>query len=181
MAKAPAKRRLKVYRAQFGFHDSVVAAPNQAAALAAWGTRQNLFAEGAASLVTDATVVEAALAHPGTPLRRAVGSTRGYSLEPDLPEVPEAPRAKPKLKVVEKAAPSAPRPKPDRRALDKAEKVLARINQRRIDDEADIARRRTALEAEDEASKARWREDRRKAEKAVVAARRAFTDAGGEA
>ncbi|MBI1685211.1 hypothetical protein [Caulobacter hibisci] len=182
MAKAPAKRRLKVYQAQFGFHESVVAAPNQIAALAAWGTRQNLFTEGRASLVTDPQVVEAASAHPETPLRRAVGSNDAFSLEPGLPKVPDAPeRQGPRLKIVEKTKAPPPRPKPDRRALDAAETALAKINQRRIDEEADIERRRAALDAEDEASRARWRKDKREGEKSLVAARRAFTNAGGEA
>jgi hypothetical protein len=52
MAKAPG-RKLKVFQAQFGFHDSVVAAPSQTAALRAWGTRQNLFGEGQARLTED--------------------------------------------------------------------------------------------------------------------------------
>ena len=35
--------KLKVSQAQFGFFDTVVAAPSQAAALRAWGVNQNLF------------------------------------------------------------------------------------------------------------------------------------------
>lgn len=66
--------RLKVYAAQFGFHDSVVAAHSQAVALVAWGTRQNLFAEGRAKVTHDPDALAAALAHPEVPLRRAVGS-----------------------------------------------------------------------------------------------------------
>ena len=67
-------RRLKVFQAQFGFYDTVVAAPSQAAALRAWGTRQDLFASGDARRATDEAAVAAALAHPETLLRRAVGS-----------------------------------------------------------------------------------------------------------
>ena len=74
--------RLKVFQAQFGFYDSVVAAPSQAAALRAWGTHQNLFADGEAQVTTDEAAVEAAMAHPETPLRRAVGSNDGFALEP---------------------------------------------------------------------------------------------------
>jgi hypothetical protein len=36
----------KVFQAQFGFYDTVVAAPSQVAALRAWGIHQNLFAGG---------------------------------------------------------------------------------------------------------------------------------------
>lgn len=130
MARAPASRRLKVYQAQFGFHDSVVAAPNQAAALAAWGIRQNLFAEGRAKVSDDPAAVEAALAHPEIPLRRAIGSKDLFSLEPNLPQVPDTPsRSKPELKVVPKAKALAPaRPPPDRSAVDAAEKQLTAVN-----------------------------------------------------
>jgi hypothetical protein len=71
----PKARKLKVFQAQFGFYDTVVAAPSQAAALRAWGTRQNLFASGDAKVVTDEAAVAAATAQPETPLRRAIGST----------------------------------------------------------------------------------------------------------
>ena len=69
-----AGRKLKVFQAQFGFYDTVVAAPSQAAALRAWGMHQNLFASGEATVTTDEAAVAAAIAHPETPLRRAVGS-----------------------------------------------------------------------------------------------------------
>jgi hypothetical protein len=174
--------RLKVYAAQFGFHDSVVAARSQAAALAACGTRQNLFAEGRTTVTTDPEAI-AALAHPEVPLRRAVGSADPFSLEPGLPDVPDPPRrAKPDLKVV-KAAP-APKPKappPDRSALAAAEKALTAINARRLDEEAAMAKRRAALEAEETASRQRWIAERKSAEAALDEARRAYRAAGGEA
>ena len=44
-----AGRKLKVFQAQFGFYDTIVAAPSQAAALRAWGVNQNLFASGEAT------------------------------------------------------------------------------------------------------------------------------------
>ena len=47
-------RRLKVYRTELGFFDTVVAAPNQSAALEAWGVHQNLFAEHRAAVTADA-------------------------------------------------------------------------------------------------------------------------------
>jgi len=88
-----AGRKLKVFRAQFGFHDAVVAAASQTAALRAWGTRQNLFASGEAMVTTDEAAVAAALEHPETLLRRAVGSTDPFQLEPaSMPKVPDAPR-----------------------------------------------------------------------------------------
>lgn len=180
MAKAP--RRLKVYQAQFGFHDSVVAAPNQAAALAAWGIRQNLFAEGRAKVAHDPSAVEAALAHPETPLRRAIGSNDPFSLEPNLPQIPDPPkRPKPALKVVAKVkAPEPARPPPDRAQVDDAEKRLTAINARRLKEEADIQGRREALEAEATASRRRWADARKTAEAQLDAARRAYRAQGGE-
>ena len=66
--------KLKVFQAQFGFFDTVLAVPSQAAALRTWGTHQNLFAIGHAKLATDEAAIAAALEHPGTLLRRALGS-----------------------------------------------------------------------------------------------------------
>ena len=74
-------RKLKVFQAQFGFFDIVLAAPSQAAALRAWGTHRNLFATGDAKVATDEAAIAAALEHPGTPLRRAVGSNEPFALE----------------------------------------------------------------------------------------------------
>jgi hypothetical protein len=55
-----AGRKLKVFQAQFGFYDTVVAAPSRAAALHAWGSRQDLFANGQAKVTTDEAAVAAA-------------------------------------------------------------------------------------------------------------------------
>lgn len=179
MVKTP---RLKVYAAQFGFHDSVVAAPNQAKALAAWGTRQNLFAEGRAIITDDAEAVAAAMAHPETPLRRAVGSKDPFSLDPGLPTVPDGPaRKRPKLEVVAKAEPPLSGPAaPDRSALSAAEKALAAIKRRRIEEERRLAHRREALEADEAAARQQWGKDLKAAEAKLEAARRAYRAEGGE-
>ena len=182
MAPSPKAPRLKVYRAAFGFHESVVAAPNQGAALKAWGTRQNLFAEGAAEVTTEAAAVKAALAHPQTPLRRAVGSSDPFVLEPGaaaLPEVPPA-RRRPKPGPAKDASRPAPKPAADRSALTAAERALAQIAADQKAGEADFKKRLRALQ--DEADQAARRLDKRRAaaETAVDRARRAFIDAGGE-
>ena len=109
-------RRLKVFQARFGFHDSVVAAPSQAAALRAWGVRQNLFADGDAAVADDPQAVAAALAHPETPLRRAAGSNRPFALDPvGLPEWPDEPRrearARPKTAGLGTPEPKSPKTK----------------------------------------------------------------------
>ena len=76
-------RKLKVFQARIGFYDTVVAAPSQAAALRAWGVRQNLFTEGRAGQSEDAGAREAALARPGTPLRRPIGSNGAFAVHPE--------------------------------------------------------------------------------------------------
>lgn len=187
MAKARA-RRLKVFEAQFGFYDSIVAAASQKAALEAWGVRQNLFAEGGARVAKDETAIAAALRHPETPLRRAAGSDAPFSLTPDLPDAPDVPRKAGKTKVegTKRSTPSRPetaeakKPEPpDRSALDAAEARLRTIDARRDEDEAAFARRQAALDAEAEAARQRWREDRRAAKAALDEARRVWRKAGG--
>ena len=180
MAKARA-RKLKVFQAQFGFYDSVVAASSQAAALRAWGVHQNLFADGRAKLTEDDKAIEAALAHPETPLRRAVGSADAFALEPtSLPKVPDAPK-RPTAKPAAKAKP-APPPKPpaDRSALDAAEATLRKLDEARKREEAEFRRRQAELDADRDAAQAKYVEGRKAATAAVVAARGAYRKAGGE-
>src|SRR5258705_4026133 len=90
-------RPLKVFQAHLGFYDTAVAAPSKAAALKAWGSRQNLFREGVASETKDPQAVTAALAKPGVVLRRPVGTNAPFSENPGLPQVPNVPK-KPSLK-----------------------------------------------------------------------------------
>ena len=61
--------KLKVYRTPIGFHDAYVAATSQKAALKAWGADADLFARGAAEVVTDPGLIDAPLAHPGEVIR----------------------------------------------------------------------------------------------------------------
>lgn len=169
-------RRLKVFQAQFGFWDCVVAAPSQAAALRAWGTRQNLFSAGEAREVKDEGVVATALAHPETPLRRAVGSSDPFSLEPRLPDAPRATRR-----------PARPRPVvdptklPDRGALDDAEAALGRLADRRAYEMAAFDRRRNALAAEEADAGRVHASALLLAEQAVERCRKAFLKVGGRA
>lgn len=94
-------RPLKVFRAHLGFYDSIVAAPSQKAALAAWGARPVEFAHGFATVTHDAAAVRAALAHPGVVLRRPFGSSGEFKTEAELPK---APKQSPKQKRVAAAA-----------------------------------------------------------------------------
>ncbi len=176
-----AGRKLKVFQAQFGFYDTVVAAPSRAAALRAWGTRQDLFASGEARETTDAAAIAAATAQPETPLRRAVGSTDPFALEPtSLPKVPDAPK-KAVPKPIAKSKPAAPaKAPPDRSKLDAAEKALRALDERRKAEEADLRREEDELEARKEAAQAAYVEARKAATGKVVDARTEYRKAGGE-
>src|SRR6185295_9593372 len=75
--------RLKVYATHIGLHEWLVAAPSQKAALKAWDVRENLFATGAAKVVTDPKAVKLAMTAPGDPVARdengaAAKATRRY-------------------------------------------------------------------------------------------------------
>lgn len=175
-------RRLKVFTAQLGFFESVVAVPNQAKALRAWGVHQNLFANGDAKSATAEDAIAAALAHPGTPLRRAIGSDDAFSVEPDLPTVPPP---QPRTRSADRKAESETRakaepPRPDRSALDAADEALKRVNETQAREQAALEQRRQDLETEYAEAKARWREDRREAEMRLEHERRAYRQAGGE-
>ncbi len=173
--------KLKVFQAQFGFYDTVVAASSQAAALRAWGIHQNLFASGEATVATDEAAVAAALAHPDTPLRRAVGSSDPFQLEPaNLPTFPDAPK-RATLKPSAKAKP-APPPKPpaDRSGLDAAEAALRRLDDARKGEEAALRRRQDELDTQRARAQSVYVERRKAATAAVVEARKAYRSAGGE-
>lgn len=174
-------RRLKVFQAQFGFYDTVVAAPSQAAALRAWGTHQNLFSSGEAKITTDEAAVAAAIAHPEIPLRRAVGSSDAFALEPtSLPKVPDVPKRAP-VKPGLKATPSsATRRSADRSKLDAAEMSLKALDERRKTEEAEFRREEDELEARKVVAQNRYVEARKSATAKVVAARTEYRKAGGE-
>ncbi len=172
--------KLKVYQAKLGFYESVVAAANQSAALRAWGTHQNLFAEGGAEVATEPLAIEAALAQPGVPLRRALGSTEPFSAEPGLPRFPDLPRTRARPKAV--APPPVEKPAPaDRSALDAAETALATLASERRDEEHAFRQRRAALDQEEAAARRRHRECQAQAQKTLERERRAYVKAGGRA
>jgi hypothetical protein len=179
VVKSP-RRKLKVFQAQFGFYDTVVAAPSQAAALRAWGTHQNLFASGEAKVTTDDAATAAALQHPETPLRRAVGSKDAFALEPTgLPSLPEA---KPKARN-RRAPPSKPdkpaKPSADRSGLDDAERALKALDDRRKREEATFRREEEDFQTRQASAQSAYVEARKSATSKVVSARSAYRDAGG--
>lgn len=185
-AKKAAGRKLKVFQAQIGFHDMVVAVPSQAAALRAWDVGQNLFAQGAARPATDPQAIEAARAHPGIPLMRPAGSDKPFGLHSGkLPKPPAEPRAsgrktsRARKSAAKRKAPPKPPPPPDRRALDAAEAALREVEEHHEDEKAEIDRLQAELDDRRSAFMSSYLRDRRKAAEAVTQARRDFRKAGG--
>lgn len=162
---------LRTYTAEIdGLNQWVVAAPNQTAALEAFGVHQNLFAQGLAGLTKDADLVKAANARPGVPLKRPktggkfTAAGGGSDWSDALKATARDPRAK--------------KP-PSRAGLDRARAALAAAQadaERRLAalDEAVAAAQARRDAAQDKADKALAR-----AEAAVEAAEQAYRKAGG--
>ena len=171
-------RRLKVFQAQFGFYDTVVATTSQAAALRAWGVHQDLFASGQAAVTHDAEAIKAALANPEVPLRRAVGSLDPFVLEPSgLPKAPDIPGRKAAKARARAERPA--RPPPDRRTLTAAEAALRDLDELCKRKEAEFRRQQEQLDAAREAWRADYLARRMAATTAVVEARQTYRKAGG--
>ena len=178
---APA--RLKVFQASLGFHETVVAAFSQAAALRAWGVRQNLFAEKLAALATDPAAIQAALADPGEPLSRPAGSSAPFAREPKgVPHVPPSRKRAAGVKTTEalKRPPPPAKPAQDRRPLDRAEAALRALDEARAREEDEFRQRRKALDGQEAAARVRYAAARAKAEGTLARAKAAFERAGGE-
>ena len=166
----PRKAKLKVFRTPIGFHDAYVAAPSQKAALEAWGTGTNLFAAGAAELVTDPRLTKEALARPGEVIRvvrgtadehvRALGKDRktkkaggdrptpGPARERESGKERKARKPRPSLAPVERAE----------KALERAEgRQRAELEKLRAEQQA-IERRRRELEREHRAERDKLRQ-----------------------
>jgi multidrug resistance efflux pump len=139
--------RLKTYTAELdGLNDWIVAAPNQKAALTAFGVHQDLFAQGQAGVTTDSALVEAAAASPGQPLKRPKGGKGPFKAGPADSDW---------AKALEAAGKGAKPPKKVSRAkLDKAESALEAAERAgeaelaRLESEASAARERLAAAQE---------------------------------
>ena len=79
-------RRLRAYQISLGFFDLAVAAPSMKAALAAWGSKTNLFHQGFAKESDNPSIIAAVMAKPGVVLRRPVGSNGAFSEHAKLPK-----------------------------------------------------------------------------------------------
>ena len=138
--------RLKVFCTTNGLTQYAVATSSKAKALAAWGTKQDLFKEGMASETNEAALVEAALARPGEVVTRS--ALDAGALKSALAAAP-----KPKKKAGKAAAPAKPKG-PSKEALErvaKLEQKLADHDARHKEALADIAERRRELDEEETA------------------------------
>jgi hypothetical protein len=196
-------RALKTFQAHLGFYDTIVAAPSQAAALKAWGSRRDLFREGFAKICDEPGAIAAASAKPGIVLRRAAGSKAPFSENPALPQIPNVPKPpKPAAKKIAKEPPAkaapekrkaqkeppplptppqpkpAPRAKPgDRRGIETAEKSIAKVKTDEARALAALEKRKNALSQEERRIREDFRNQREKAEQKLVQARRAYAAA----
>jgi hypothetical protein len=170
-------RKLKVFEAQIGFYDTVVAAPSRAAALRAWGTHQDLFASGQARVSNDVDAAAVAIENPEKPLRRALGSKEPYSLMPaELPTIPAVgnERQRPGKKTVGK-----PKPSVDRSALDAAENHLRDLVEAQSKEESYFKKEADALDQRRIAAQNKSCQLRKQASDRLDEERRAYRKAGG--
>lgn len=169
--------KLKVFKAQMGFYESVVAAPSQKAALAAWGTHQDLFGAGMAAITDDAAAVKAATAQPGVVLKRPAGGKGAFEADgAALPKVPPAPK---KPKGAKAKPPAKPKPA-DRTALTEAERALKAVEDQHAREQAALDQARRELDTRAFDLERAHRARLKAAEGAVDKARRAYEAAGGE-
>ena len=178
--------RLNVYVTPAGFYDAVVAAPNQKAALAAWGIHANLFADGQAGPEEDPAWRDKALASPGEVIRKPRGDAAALMAQPAPKRSPAKPKA-PTAAMVKREPPKAPLPPPppppppppDRGPLIAAETALKDERTAAEHALAEIAERRRALEDEAAEALERWEAREHQLERAVDRERRAFVSSGG--
>jgi hypothetical protein len=179
--------RLKVFATRIGFHDVVVAAPSQKAALTAWDVRENLFGQGAAAVAEDPKARKAALAQPGVVLSRAIGETGDFHAEARTPAQAPKPPAAARTAKADKASKAtrpprtdSPRPKPDRGPLTAAERALADLDAegRRLAD--GFARERRAIDAKQAGQDRELATQRRRLERERDRVLRVYTRAMGE-
>lgn len=193
MAKERITRRLKVYTTRIGIHEWAVAVPSQKAALEAWDVRENLFATGAARVVDDPEVVEAAMKSPGVPV--AVGKLklqvpaarsnvvhlherRASRADAESKRPAPTPVRKAEAKKVERK-PAPPAPPPDRSKLDAAEDELREFEIEIKVRRKELARRKQELDREVDSFETDADTRRRRLERQVERAREAYERARG--
>ena len=167
--------RLKTYEAEIdGLHQWIVAAPNQRAALDAFGVHQDLFAQGLARVAQDPEAIEAASAAAGQPLRRLKGTK-----EPFRPVDSGGQGAWEKAAAALAKPGGKPKP-PSRTRLDRAEAAARAFEKESAAELEALAQARAELQAREARVRADLEARRKKLEEDLDAARLAYRDAGGK-
>lgn len=161
MASVPTAVPFKTFTTEAGFYELAVAAPSMKAALAAWGMKHNAFQQGFARQAHDPAIVAAAIAHPGVVLRRPLGTSGPFKLEPDLPR---APKSRKPAKTSNKK--QVARNKHAKEALEEATTQHESLMQQ-------LAAEQSALKARIGEEKAKWRAAGKSLRAAIKAAPRA--------
>jgi hypothetical protein len=172
MAKWKRSRKLKVYSTPIGFHDALVAAPSQKAALEAWGAGTNLFSQGSAHVVTDPRLTKVPLEHPGQVVRLLRASEAEQLAALDKPESAIRGKAA-KAEILPKKAKTRLR-KPSRAAVTRSEQALATLESKQAERVDRMEKQRKALEQKIREAKRRNERERDEAQEKVDEAREAY-------
>lgn len=130
----------------------------------------------------DASAVAAAIAHPEIVLKRPIGSSQPFAIDPvGLPNLPDAPTpSTERTGASPKAEPKRRRPA-DRSRLDAAEAALRELDEGRKVQEAEFKREQEELDNKKSAAQNAYVQARKRATAAVVEARAGYRKAGGAA
>ncbi|WP_380871747.1 hypothetical protein ACFB49_27010 [Sphingomonas sp. DBB INV C78] len=190
------RHKLKVYRTPIGFHDAYVAAPSQKAALAAWGSDNNLFAQGLAEEVKDPDLMEEPLASPEKVIRRSRGSSQeqlaalGKAPAKSRPATrrgsakSQRDRKRRETPIVQqqastRKAPAKRRlpPKPSRTAVETAEAAHANMERRHAREQQALVQREAELAADKRALEERQATEITRAQRVVDKAQARYRQA----
>src|SRR5690348_4557300 len=166
-------RKLKVFRTAAGFNDAYVAAPSRKAALEAWGAGADLFARGAAELVTDEALMAEPLKRPGEVIMKSRGGLADQVKALGARKTAKAKGAKAGVRP----APRKRAKPPSRAALDKAEAALEAADKRHAADLGKLQAERDAIERKIETLQVRQAKERDKFDRRERDAREAYRDA----
>jgi hypothetical protein len=170
--------RLKVFMTQIGFHNWLVAAPSQKAALEAWDVKENLFAIGSAQVVTDKDCIELAMRSPGMPV--PIDAKHAFAKATKVLRLDEHRKRKssataPIAATAKKPAPRKKR-KTDRTKLDRAEQTLDEFKKRAVRERAAIIRAQKALDLKAEALEEELGAEQERLENLLEEAREKYED-----
>ena len=142
-------RTLKVFKTHIGFYDLIVSAPSMKAAAAAWNVTPRIFAHELAAATADPDAVSAAMARPGTVLKRLHGRKGDFVPNPAPPSAPrrsarereQADKARQRQQRLRKALERRERQQAERQAKEAAKAQLADLARQ----EAALRKKRQAL------------------------------------